>query len=195
MVILATKLPKYSQQETTLYQHQQEHSLRLLHYCYAKATNEENLPEIIRPGGGKKPYFAHSTWEYNLSHSGTYLLCGVGSQPVGVDIQVNRPVSTSTLRVAQRVCTPQELEWLVHQPEQAFTLLWVMKESFVKVQGKALGSGRWLAHVDLPLPDCRLSRQHLCNDKWHFILEQQEGVSLCVCTSSPIETPIEWIDF
>ena len=105
-----------------------------------------SLPPIGRRQWGK-PYFpARPELEFNLSHSGPFALCALDSAPVGVDIQVVRPVWPPKL--VDRSCTPEERAWLAalgDRPED-FAALWACKESM----GKESGYG-------LPYPPSRLS--------------------------------------
>ena len=53
-----------------------------------------------------KPYFPrHEELHFNLSHSGALALCALDAAPVGVDIQVIKPLRPALPR---RVCSPRE---------------------------------------------------------------------------------------
>lgn len=80
-----------------------------------------------------KPYIPHAP-QFNLSHSGSYVVLAVSGHSVGVDIEQHRPFD---LRVARRCFTPDELRWLTAHtdPVRAFYILWTAKECIMKATG------------------------------------------------------------
>lgn len=87
-----------------------------------------------------KPFLAGVDGIYfNLSHAGKWVLCGVGSVPVGVDVEGE--VSDFML-IAESCFTKEEYEYLIgHPPENRhdiFCKIWTLKESYVKCTGRGL---------------------------------------------------------
>ena len=80
---------------------------------------------------------------FSLSHSGERVLCALSDEAVGADLQQLRPCNSALVR---RFFTAEEGAWLEEQRErdQAFSLLWSLKESYVKF----LGSGIAGVHLD-----------------------------------------------
>ena len=77
----------------------------------------------------------------SLSHSGALAVCAVADVPVGVDVQREKQISPALI---ERVCTPEEKQWLYAQNEKRdalFAQLWARKESYVKAQGPGLAAG------------------------------------------------------
>ena len=99
-------------------------------------------PLEISRGEGGKPRIAGGP-EFSLSHSGERVLCALSDEAVGADIQQLRPYNPA---LVQRFFTAEEGAWLEEQRErdQAFSLLWSLKESYVKL----LGSGIAGVHLD-----------------------------------------------
>ena len=130
------------------------------------------LPAIARTESGK-PYFpSHPNYHFSLSHSGTYALCAVAHAPVGVDIEVVRPHHP---KLAERICSAEELTWLNNQPdrEHALLQLWTAKESRVKYTGTGLTVP--LRSIAVPLPPAdRL-------DGLHFFFTQGTDWQLSAC--------------
>lgn len=95
----------------------------------------------IAPGEDGKPMLSdYPDIHYNLSHSGHYVVCGLGSQPVGVDIQkMERP----NLKLARRFFASSEADWLwalpAGQQTRGFYDLWALKEAYMKYTGKGFG--------------------------------------------------------
>ena len=99
-------------------------------------------PLEISCGAGGKPALQDGP-EFSLSHSGERVFCALSDEPVGADLQQLRPCNPA---LARRFFSKAEAAWLEEQKEQnlAFSLLWSLKESYVKF----LGSGIAETHLD-----------------------------------------------
>ena len=79
--------------------------------------------------------------DFNLSHCQGFALYGVSSQPLGVDLEVVRPLS-NPVELAQRFFAAPEVATLaaLNPGDQAMGFLrhWVCKEAFVKAIGTGL---------------------------------------------------------
>lgn len=84
-----------------------------------------------------KYYELSDQMPYNLSHSGRYALCSVGTQSgvlVGCDVEM---IKENKLRLAERYFCSGEVTWIQSQTTEAeqaegFYRYWVLKESFIK---------------------------------------------------------------
>ncbi len=87
-----------------------------------------------------KPQLCGGELCFNLSHSGDYAACAVSSAPVGVDIQ---RVETQKEQLARRVFRPEELRMIESSTDRddCFTMLWALKESYLKYLGTGLRRG------------------------------------------------------
>ncbi len=79
--------------------------------------------------------FARGCPEFNLSHSGNYIVLAAGKEPVGIDIEKMDP---KRLKVAARVLTEEESDWVCHDPRRRFFTVWTFKESLLKTTGEGL---------------------------------------------------------
>ena len=152
-----------------------EDAYALLAYAARRRWGLEQLPAIARSEGGK-PYFpTHPGYHFNISHSGTYALCALDDAPVGVDMEVVRPHHP---KLAQRICSEEELAWLENQPNRARALLalWTAKESRVKCTGTGLTVP--LRSIAVPLPPANQL------DGLHFFFAQREDWLLSACGHS-----------
>ncbi|MFC0212046.1 4'-phosphopantetheinyl transferase family protein [Paenibacillus chartarius] len=87
-----------------------------------------------------KPYVVGAPeLHFNVSHSGSWVVCAVARQPVGVDVERMQPVDLS---VAHRFFSRQEqrdlADKLPHEQEEYFYDLWTLKESYIKCHGHGL---------------------------------------------------------
>lgn len=114
-----------------------EDAYALLSYAIKQRWGLETLPAIARGEQGK-PYFPdYPEYYFNLSHSGRFALCALDKLPVGADIERIRPHHP---KLAQRICSPEELVWLEEQPDKTSALcrLWTCKEALIKYHGTGL---------------------------------------------------------
>ncbi len=85
-----------------------------------------------------KPYLNDSSLQFNLSHSGDFAACAVSEFPVGIDIEVLRPVRPE---LSKKVCAKEEHVY-IHPHGQfdsvRFLRLWTAKEAFLKQRGEGI---------------------------------------------------------
>ena len=74
---------------------------------------------------------------FNLSHSGPLALCGTGSAPLGVDLEILRPRREG---LAKYALSEAEYDFFRQQGGDwgAFYTLWTLKEAKVKCTGRGL---------------------------------------------------------
>ena len=95
------------------------------------------LPPMERDENGK-PFFPDVPGlRFNLSHSGRLALCGAGSAPLGVDVEVVRPRRAG---LARHVFSEREYAHFQQLGGDwgAFYTLWTLKEAKVKCTGAGL---------------------------------------------------------
>lgn len=110
--------------------------LLLKHACAGLGLAFEK--ENIVTGECGKPCFESGAAQFNLSHSGTRVLCAVSDLPVGCDVQKKEPVQAD---VARRFFHPEEYASLCacrseEERDLLFYRLWTLKESFLKCTGR-----------------------------------------------------------
>lgn len=110
----------------------------LLQYALAQAgiAPEEQVFQKTELGKPFLPF--HPGLQFNLSHSGSWAVCAVSRDPVGVDVEQPR----CTMEIARRFFQEKELEGLdtLSEPQQRDQLnrLWTAKEAFIKALGGGL---------------------------------------------------------
>ncbi len=135
--------------------YQRELSRTLLHWAVKREYGKKYpLSEIVYGSHGK-PAFSNSPVKFSLSHCRGLACCALGAEEVGVDAEAVRPFD---LRLARRICTPEEWEFLSSAPnrDEALILLWTLKESLMKLTGKGIGYGfrnaAFMFRHDKPVP-------------------------------------------
>lgn len=102
---------------------------------------------IIRLEKNGKPFLVdYPDIYFNISHCKIGCVCAVSDNPVGIDIQNNTDYSCE---VAEKVCCQHELEYInkKENKSKAFTKIWAMKESYVKMTGDGICAG--LKEIDV----------------------------------------------
>ncbi len=154
----------------------QEDAYALLSYAVGHRWGLNALPTIARGDRGKPHFPDFPQYHFNLSHSGSLALCVLDEHPVGADIERIRPHHP---RLAQRICSPEELDWLKEQPDKTSALcqLWTCKEALVKHHGTGLTVP--LRSIRVPLPPVAQL------DGLHFHSLATAEFCLCTCGHSP----------
>ena len=111
--------------------------LALMAYRTAYPADAFPPERSVTPEG--KPFFpARPEFHYSISHSGEWVVCAVGAVPLGVDIQVERPVRPVVFR-ALSAAEQAELDGLEERERlSAFFDVWCLKEAYSKAIGLGL---------------------------------------------------------
>lgn len=95
-----------------------------------------DFPAPPAKGENGKPFFPGSSFHYNLSHSGDWVLCAAGCCDVGCDVEQICPID---LKLARRFHPGEQAAFsaLPDAEDQLdlFFRLWTLKESFMKATG------------------------------------------------------------
>ncbi|MBQ6621696.1 MAG: 4'-phosphopantetheinyl transferase superfamily protein [Mogibacterium sp.] len=144
-----------------------------------EAEAKECLGRIRRGAHGKPtiPGFP----AFSLSHSGSWwgVLIG-GSEPVGLDLQVPRPVGTDQMKIAERFFDPADAEAVRQGGEEVFWRIWVRREALIKALGTTVIS---------PVPAVFGVSPVACGGADWFCREISPDGSVygAVCTKTPAE--------
>lgn len=102
-------------------------------------------PRVAEPcyryGKNGKPYLTDYSFQFNLSHSGDFVFCGVSEQEIGVDIQ--KIQGDRELRLAKRFFADPECQALEACENEELRLrmffrMWVRKEAYGKLTGEGI---------------------------------------------------------
>lgn len=142
----------------------------------------------IKVGANKKPYiFSNATisLEYNISHSGNWIVVAFANQAIGVDVeQIQSSFNFESLLTACFSNLEQNYIQNNANSRALFYRLWTRKESFVKATSKGLDDS--LAQLT-----CLDGKWDLFNqpsldqewENWSFTLDQDHVGSICFKSS------------
>lgn len=142
-------------------------------------------------GPNEKPRLAHGAGlHFNLSHSGTKVLCAVSDHEVGCDVE---QIAQADMRIARRCFCPEECAALLRCPDEArrsvlFCRYWTLKESFMKATG--LGFRLALDQFCVTIGDGRITvRQSVDDRTYHFReFDRSDGYRYALCS---VDAPAE----
>lgn len=144
-----------------------------------------------------KPYIAHNSLQFNLSHSGHWaLLALANSMELGVDIEQTNN-TRDLLGIAGNYYHPEEFAHLQQRrgDEQThfFYQLWTLKEALLKAMGVGITAGLENLNFNLDRTiSVKLSpalSQQSITDKWQFHQWQLPDSSYCALAVASTESP------
>lgn len=139
--LLLAKMPLYRQEKIQNFLFEKDRCLSLgagVLLAYGLACR--GIPEhrAVQLGDKGKPFLSGRLF-YNLSHSGSKVVCSFSQEEVGVDIEQILPVEDALIR---QVSVASEQAYLLQlEPEtqmREFFVLWTAKESYMKLRGSGL---------------------------------------------------------
>lgn len=88
-----------------------------------------------------KPYLKeYPNFNFNISHSGDYVLCAVDDKPIGVDVEEKKSIEYE--EIAKSFFTAKEFDYIVNGDLKSrldrFYEIWTLKESYIKCCGQGL---------------------------------------------------------
>ncbi|MEI4830696.1 4'-phosphopantetheinyl transferase superfamily protein [Bacillus sp. FJAT-53711] len=112
----------------------------LVRYTICKNSNIENSDIYFKKNEFGKPYIDCNYGIYfNLSHSGSYLICAISNQNIGIDIEKIQDID---IAIAHNFFCDSEYDEIASAPEskkyECFYSYWCLKESYIKYIGKGL---------------------------------------------------------
>lgn len=132
-----------------------------------------------------KPYVHGAEgFHYNISHSGSWVVCAVDSKPVGIDVEVIIPID---LDIMENLFLAEEVKYIMDCPESErtgrFYEVWTLKESYFKGLGCGLlrdiksVSLKNLGKANITVLDSTIHKRflHLCK------LDQEYCLAVCTC--------------
>lgn len=87
-----------------------------------------------------KPFVADAGFEFNLAHSGEWVICATDAEEIGVDVERHHEIGSG---IAEHFFSRAENAFLAGLAQQAARLraffdIWSLKESYIKAIGKGL---------------------------------------------------------
>lgn len=136
-----------------------------------------------------RPFLPNVDIEFNISHSGRYVLCAICKQlRVGIDIEEKKRISFD---VFKNVMTPEQLEIIYSTPDplKMFYRYWAIKESVIKADGRGL---------KIPLDKLEIDNNIIVYDSKSWYITEftiDDWYASAFATNELSEYSINWVDF
>ena len=136
-------LPFHRQKKIKMFRHNAD-ALRcilgekLIRYAIKKELGLNHNEIVIDTNIYGKPFLVNDGgFHFNISHSGKWVVCATGNQPVGIDVEM---IVDIDIKIIENILTQQECDYLNKHENKLLCLyeLWTLKESFLKMLGKGL---------------------------------------------------------
>lgn len=123
--------------------------------------------------------------DFSISHSGTWLMCGVSENKIGIDVEENG--KSQMLSIAKRCFTNEEYQYIKHQPESqqadAFYQIWTLKESYIKCIGKGLSESLQSFRFEINENQINLYQKEQKNSEYYFLSKKiEDEYHMAVCS-------------
>lgn len=96
-----------------------------------------------------KPHLKDGALHFSISHSGEWAAVAASTRPVGIDIEVLKPVD---LKLKERICTEKDLEIFSEKEADASIALlkiWTAKEAYFKKTGTGITGFKTVSYSDI----------------------------------------------
>ncbi len=105
---------------------------------------------LLRDEKGK-PFIKDSPLYISISHSGDFAAVTFHPTPVGLDIEVLKPID---MRLKNRICTDSDLEYLSQSQTEAqenlnLLKIWTAKEAYFKMTGTGITNFKSISYKDI----------------------------------------------
>ena len=106
----------------------------LARYAVSKHLNINPKQITFCYGKHGKPLLPNGNAYFNISHSGSYIVCCVDDLPCGIDIEI---IKQRKLNTSKRFCTENELQYIDNSENKNIALveIWTKKEAYFKSFG------------------------------------------------------------
>lgn len=171
---------------------------------YALKVNKINSISLVKNSYGKLLLPKDESFYFNLSHSGDYVACSVGSVENGIDIEHD---SVENIDIAKRFFCENEYNHVMNQGGDMFARIWTLKESYIKMKGKGLSIplNSFEVYPGVVIEDKIMSKWvELPMETQSYVVSEEnikfrefsfEGYHLCMCAKGEIEEKLILVDF
>lgn len=109
---------------------------------------EEIIIERTQKG---KPYVKDKNIHISISHSADFVAVAVATEPIGIDIEVIKPLD---LKVADKACNQKDKQLLLSAKTEeeallTFLKIWTAKEAYFKMKGTGITNLKEISYTDI----------------------------------------------
>lgn len=133
-----------------------------------------------------KPYLKeYPNFNFNISHSGDCVLCGIDDKPIGVDVEEMKLIECE--EIAKNYFTTKEFEYIVNCDLKLhlnrFYEIWTLKECYIKCCGQGLSIP--LSSFSIEVDQCKNIKVVRNNEYQEYafkLFDIGQGYKIAVCS-------------
>ena len=133
-----------------------------------------------------KPYVkGHPNFNFNISHSGDFVLCAIDDKPIGIDVEEVKAFEYQD--IAKSFFTTSEFNYIIKKDSEShlskFYKIWTLKESYVKCcgQGLSIPLKSFSVHID-KYENVKVITNNEYKENTLKIFDIDEGYKIAVCS-------------
>lgn len=137
-LLFLSPIKKKSEYKSGYHRYSHRCGIALLKKAFSHIGKEISENDILMSEKGK-PYIDGSKIFFNISHCDGLAVCVLSDKPVGVDCESVRKASTAVMK---KCFGKNEADYInnCENRNNAFTRIWTLKESYVKMTGDGVSS-------------------------------------------------------
>jgi len=154
----------------------------LVRHLACEKLNILNDEVIFEYNEFSKPFLRNNpNFKFNISHSGDFVVCAIGKEDIGIDIEQIKPID---LNIAKQFFSENEYQDLISKPDELrlkyFYDLWTLKESFIKCIGKGMAIPLNSFYVSITKNQITIRSNSLYQVHFRqFFLDENYKLSIC----------------
>lgn len=143
------------------------------------------IPVSIVTNENGKPYLSDNAMFFSLSDTDTFCICAVSDSEIGADVQ---KIVGGREKLAERFFSEEEIKLIKNSENhnEMFSLLWALKESYIKFLG--LGLSKALNSFSV-IPNNDGTAVLSGTEKCRFFWRRWEDRYISICTEKSTEKP------
>lgn len=143
----------------------------LIRLIIIKKLGLQNNSIIFKRGQNGKPYLENNlNFNFNISHSGHWVICAISDIAIGIDIEEIQSIEFKD--IAHRFFSQKETSFILNSDEAVrlknFYRIWTLKESYIKADGRGLALPLKAFTIDITSDDNCKTMDVGLNKKFYF---------------------------
>ena len=155
--------------------------------------NIKNKDIIFNKNEYGKPFLkGYPKFNFNISHSGDFVVCAVDNESIGIDVEEVKAMEYK--EIAKRFFNKEEVNYILkeelEQQLDKFYEIWTLKESYIKCRGKGLSIPLESFTIEMSNNTRSISINDKCYKLKNFDVEAGYKIAVCSLNSQIIDTII-----
>lgn len=158
----------------------------LIRTIVCEELNIKNKHIVFERNQYGKPYLKENRkFNFNISHSGDFLVCAIDDEPIGIDIEEIKFIEYKD--IAKKIFSSSEFNYIFKQDLDIqlskFYEIWTLKESYIKYSGQGLSMPLKSFSIDIDqYENIKVLINNEYNDNVFKIFNIESGYKMAICS-------------